>query len=250
MLRTACFQRCTSRSGIPKGLIDGENVHKSLISALKLKANRRTHSGWEVCTMSHQGCTRILSWKVEANRTRKQLSTIKQSLFKKNCLPCTIIIFTLSLTLIGHSHGGQIFDGHGHVHDNRSQLWVVRFTRNCLTILLVGRHRNESVCTKSKEKTRHALKILRIFRHFSTTRTYNDDNRERERGPIVSVGGWPHRHVLVAIGHVSRLRSNYHSNQAANVDLPVVWIADYITSAHHSNGEMEIDNRPIKEGPE
>ena len=49
-------------------------------------------------------------------------------------------------------------------------------------------HRNESLCTKSKEKTRRALKILRFFRHFSTTRTYLGDNRERERGPIVSVG--------------------------------------------------------------
>ena len=52
----------------------------------------------------------------------------------------------------------------------------------------VGWHRNESLCTISKEKTRRALKILRFFRHFSTTRTYLDDNRERERGPIVSVG--------------------------------------------------------------
>ena len=51
-----------------------------------------------------------------------------------------------------------------------------------------GWHRNESLCTKSKEKTRRALKILRFFRHFSTTRTYLGDNRERERGPIVSVG--------------------------------------------------------------
>ena len=51
----------------------------------------------------------------------------------------------------------------------------------------VGWHRNESLCTKSKEKTRRALKILRFFRHFSTTRTYLGDNRERERGPIVSV---------------------------------------------------------------
>ena len=48
--------------------------------------------------------------------------------------------------------------------------------------------RNESLCTKSKEKTRRALKVLRFFRHFSTTRTYLGDNRERERGPIVSVG--------------------------------------------------------------
>ena len=39
------------------------------------------------------------------------------------------------------------------------------------------------------------------------------------------LSGRPHRHVLVTIGHVSRLRSDYHSNQAANVDLPVVWIA-------------------------
>ena len=30
--------------------------------------------------------------------------------------------------------------------------------------------------------------MLRFFRHLSTTRTYLDDNRERERGPIVSVG--------------------------------------------------------------
>ena len=30
--------------------------------------------------------------------------------------------------------------------------------------------------------------MLRFFRHFSTTRTYLTDNRERERGPIVSVG--------------------------------------------------------------
>ena len=30
--------------------------------------------------------------------------------------------------------------------------------------------------------------MLRFFRHFSTTRTYLADNRERERGPIVSVG--------------------------------------------------------------
>ena len=52
----------------------------------------------------------------------------------------------------------------------------------------VGWHRNESLCTIWKEKTRRALKILRFFRHFSTTRTYLADNRERERGPIVSVG--------------------------------------------------------------
>ena len=52
----------------------------------------------------------------------------------------------------------------------------------------VGWHRNESLCMKSKEKTQCALKILRFFRHFSTTRTYLSDNRERERGPIVSVG--------------------------------------------------------------
>ena len=51
----------------------------------------------------------------------------------------------------------------------------------------VGWHRNESLCTISKEKTRRALEILRFFRHFSTTRTYLDDSRERERGPIVSV---------------------------------------------------------------
>ena len=62
-------------------------------------------------------------------------------------------------------------------HANASQL--------CLS---VGWHRNESLCTTSKEKTRRALKIVRFFRHFSTTRTYLDDNRERERGPIVSVG--------------------------------------------------------------
>ena len=64
------------------------------------------------------------------------------------------------------------------------------FTRKRFTIVLVriGWHRNESLCTKSKEKTRRALKILRFFRHFSTTRTYHGDNRERERGPIVSVG--------------------------------------------------------------
>ena len=55
----------------------------------------------------------------------------------------------------------------------------------------VGWHRNESLCTKSKEKTRRALKILRFFRHFSTTRTYHGDYRERERGPIVSVGVHP-----------------------------------------------------------
>ena len=52
----------------------------------------------------------------------------------------------------------------------------------------VGWHRNESLCTLSKEKTRRALKVLRFFRYFSTTRTYLDDNRERERGAIVSVG--------------------------------------------------------------
>ena len=52
----------------------------------------------------------------------------------------------------------------------------------------VGWHRNESLCTKSKEKTQRALKILRFFRHFSTTRTYLGDNRECERGPIVSAG--------------------------------------------------------------
>ena len=27
----------------------------------------------------------------------------------------------LHVSLIGHSHDGQIFDGHGHIHDNRSQ---------------------------------------------------------------------------------------------------------------------------------
>ena len=40
--------------------------------------------------------------------------------------------------LIGHSHDGQIFDGYGHVRDNRSQSWVVGFTRKRLTIVLVG----------------------------------------------------------------------------------------------------------------
>ena len=40
--------------------------------------------------------------------------------------------------LIGHSHDGQIFDHHGHVHDNRSQSWVVGFTRKRLTIVHVG----------------------------------------------------------------------------------------------------------------
>ena len=39
---------------------------------------------------------------------------------------------------IGDSHDGQIFDGHGHVQDNRSQSWVVGFTRKRLTIVLVG----------------------------------------------------------------------------------------------------------------
>ena len=52
-------------------------------------------------------------------------------------------------------------------------------------------HRNESLCTILQEKTKRALKILRFFRHFSTTRTYLGDNRERERGPIVSVGVAP-----------------------------------------------------------
>ena len=37
--------------------------------------------------------------------------------------------------------------------------------------------------------------------------------------------GQPHRHVLAAIDHFWRSRSDYHGNQAANVDLPVVWIA-------------------------
>ena len=58
-------------------------------------------------------------------------------------------------------------------------------SRSCSS---VGWHRNESLCTISKEKTRRALKILRFVRHFSATRTYLDDNREHERGPIVSVG--------------------------------------------------------------
>ena len=40
--------------------------------------------------------------------------------------------------LKGHSHDGQIFDGHRHVHDNPSQSWVVGFTRKRLTIVLVG----------------------------------------------------------------------------------------------------------------
>ena len=52
----------------------------------------------------------------------------------------------------------------------------------------IGWHRNESLCTISKEKTRRTLKMLRFFCHFSTTRTYLADNREHERGPIVSVG--------------------------------------------------------------
>ena len=37
----------------------------------------------------------------------------------------------------GHSHDGQIFDGHGHIHDNRSQSWLVGFTRKRITIVLV-----------------------------------------------------------------------------------------------------------------
>ena len=40
--------------------------------------------------------------------------------------------------IIGDSHDGQIFDSHGHVQDNRSQSWVVGFTRKRLTIVLVG----------------------------------------------------------------------------------------------------------------
>ena len=43
-----------------------------------------------------------------------------------------------NLLLIGLSHDGQIFDGHGHVHGNRSQSWVVGFTRKRLPIVLVG----------------------------------------------------------------------------------------------------------------
>ena len=45
---------------------------------------------------------------------------------------------TFACELIGHSHDGQTFDGHGHVHDNRSQSWVVGFTRKRLTIVFVG----------------------------------------------------------------------------------------------------------------
>ena len=41
-----------------------------------------------------------------------------------------------SAGLIGHSHGGQIFDGHGHVHDNRRKSWAVTGKR--VTIVLVG----------------------------------------------------------------------------------------------------------------
>ena len=47
-----------------------------------------------------------------------------------------------------------------------------------------------------KAMTRRAWKILRFFRHFSTTRTYLDDNRERERGPIVSVGVDPQARLV------------------------------------------------------
>ena len=57
--------------------------------------------------------------------------------------------------------------------------------------------------------------MIQLFRHFCTTRTYFDDNRKREHGPIVSVGGRPHRQVLAAIGHIWHLRSGCHSNLAA-----------------------------------
>ena len=40
--------------------------------------------------------------------------------------------------VISHSHEGQISDDHGHVHDNRSQLWLVGLTRKRATIVLVG----------------------------------------------------------------------------------------------------------------
>ena len=43
-------------------------------------------------------------------------------------------------------------------------------------------------------------------------RRYN--GRRRARAPPMA-----NRHVLVAIGNASRLRSDYHSNQAANVDI-------------------------------
>ena len=66
--------------------------------------------------------------------------------------------------------------------------WVSSHTNASRLCSSVGWHRNESLCTVSKETTRRALKILRFFHHFSTTRTYLTDNHERERGPIVSVG--------------------------------------------------------------
>ena len=56
----------------------------------------------------------------------------------KNSTRKETVVDTNVSPFIGDSHDGQIFDGHGHVHDNRSQAWVVGFTRKGLTIVLVG----------------------------------------------------------------------------------------------------------------
>ena len=106
-----------------------------------------------------------------------------------------------------------------------SSLWPRTPTWFPLQCSSAGWHTNESLCTISKERTQRALKILRFFHHFSTTRAYLAENHERERGPIVAQSCQLYRHVLATIGPVWLSRSDYHSNHAANVDLPVVWIA-------------------------
>ena len=66
--------------------------------------------------------------------------------------------------------------------------WVSSHANASRLCSSAGCHRNESLCTISKKETQCALNILPFFRHLSTTRAYLADNRERERGPIVSVG--------------------------------------------------------------
>ena len=84
----------------------------------------------------------------------------------------------------------------------------------------VGWHRNESLCTKSKEKTWRALKyynsfVISVQQERTSAITVNLNVAQScLSGPTPQARfgrDWP------------RLRSDYHSNQAANVDLPVVW---------------------------
>ena len=78
----------------------------------------------------------------------------------------------LSIAIVGNRPftRREIFKLHDYVYDNlwiANRQWISSQGNASRLCSSVGWHRNESLCTKSKEKTRRAVKMLRVFHHFS-----------------------------------------------------------------------------------